>query len=185
MSTIFSTLRFSVSGATYTIVSGSDGMTFDLLSGSLYATGLKAGGHGNNGALIVENASAFAGTVSSNLLGAARAFELPNKDGTFAMLSDIQDRPWAVKTTTYTAVAGDAIQADTSGAAWTLTLPASAAVGDFIEVQDAALTWGTNALTIARNGLKINSGTTNYTANATGGKLSLVYVSTAIGWRIS
>jgi len=76
------------------------------------------------------------------------------------------------------------VQADTSGAAWTLTLPASAAVGDTIQIEDATLNWATNNLTIARNGLKINGGTTNYTANVSGGKLSCVYISAGYGWSI-
>lgn len=123
-------------------------------------------------------------TISAATITTSRAWVLPDKSGTFAMLSDVSDRPWVLKNTTYTAVAGDAIQADTVGGAFTITLPASATAMDFIEIQDAEGTWGTNNLTIARNGLKVNGGTTNYTANVNGGKLSLVYISSGYGWSI-
>lgn len=56
--------------------------------------------------------------------------------------------------------------------------------GDVIVIEDGALSWSTHNLTIARNGLKINGGTSNYTADVMGGKLSCVYQSTAYGWSI-
>jgi hypothetical protein len=84
----------------------------------------------------------------------------------------------------YTAVAGNLIQADTSSGAFTITLPATASIGDFIEIEDAKLSWNTNNVTIAGNGLNINGGTTNYTASVIGGKLSIVYISTTYGWSI-
>ena len=85
---------------------------------------------------------------------------------------------------TYTAVAGNLIQADTSGGAFTITLPASASIGDEIEIEDAKFTWNTNNLTIAANGLNINGGMSNYTASVIGNKLSIVYISTTYGWSI-
>ncbi len=91
---------------------------------------------------------------------------------------------WIVVNSPYTAVIGDRIQADTSGRAFTITLPLSASSGNRILIQDAKLTWGTNNLTIAPNGLKINGGTTDYTASLVGGKLSIVYISTSYGWSI-
>ncbi len=56
--------------------------------------------------------------------------------------------------------------------------------GTGIRIEDAQGTWASNNLTIARNGLKINGGTSNYTGNLTGQKLSLVYISLAYGWSI-
>lgn len=94
------------------------------------------------------------------------------------------NQPWLVKTGAYTATAADKVQADTTGAAFAVTLPASPSVGDGIQIEDAGLTWDTHNLTVARNGNKINGGTTDYTANVIGGKLSCVYVSSAVGWSI-
>jgi hypothetical protein len=91
---------------------------------------------------------------------------------------------WIVVSSAYTAVAGDKIQADTTNVPVTITLPATASSGDKIFIQDAKLNWSTNNLTIDRNGLKINGGTSNYTGSVTGGKLSIVYISTSYGWSI-
>ncbi len=93
---------------------------------------------------------------------------------------------WALKTTTYNpAVAGDRIQADTTtSGAFTITLPASPTVGDTILIEDANGSWGTNALTLGRNSLKINGATSDYTANVANGKLSCVYISAGWGWSI-
>jgi Ran-binding protein 9/10 len=84
----------------------------------------------------------------------------------------------------YTAVAGNNIQADTSGGSFTVTLPATANIGDFVGIEDAKLSWNTDNLTIARNGLNINGGTSNYTASVVGNKLSIVYISSTYGWSI-
>ncbi len=91
---------------------------------------------------------------------------------------------WIVQSANYTANAGDLIQADTSRGAFTITLPATASVGDTILIQDATLTWNINNLTIAPNGLSINGGITNYTACLIGNKLTVTYVSTSYGWSI-
>jgi hypothetical protein len=63
---------------------------------------------------------------------------------------------WELKTTTYTAVANDGIIADTSGGIWTLTLPATPATGDVVQLVDGA-DWNANNLTVARNGETIES----------------------------
>jgi hypothetical protein len=84
----------------------------------------------------------------------------------------------------YTAVAGNKIQADTSSGSFTITLPASANVGEYIEIEDAKLTWNANNLIIAPNGLLINGVSSDYTASVQGNKLSIVYISTSYGWSI-
>src|SRR6056300_1206769 len=54
-----------------------------------------------------------------------------------------------------TAVSGQGYFIDTTSAAHTVTLPASASIGDFITIKDYAGTFATNNLTIARNGHNI------------------------------
>lgn len=93
--------------------------------------------------------------------------------------------PWLIKTVAYTAVAGDKIQADTlTTGAFTITLPASAAIGDSIQIEDANGNWAGANLIIAFNGLKINGVSSNYVASVTGNKLSCVYISSGYGWSI-
>ena len=90
---------------------------------------------------------------------------------------------WAAKTTTYTAVTGDHLLADTSGGAFTITLPATPTAGDYIEFNDAKETWATNNLTIARNGSNIDSLAEDLVCNVSA-KIGLTYVSATIGWKV-
>ena len=91
---------------------------------------------------------------------------------------------WTVKTANYTAVAGDRVLADTSGGAWTLTLPASPAVGDEIHILDSTASFDTNNLTVARNSLKIQGGTADLTLTTENTGIGLVYMSSTYGWRV-
>ena len=63
--------------------------------------------------------------------------------------------------TAYTAVAGDQLLIDTTQTTVTVTLPAAPVVGDEIVIIDARGTFGSNNLTINRNGKPINTGTNN------------------------
>jgi len=91
---------------------------------------------------------------------------------------------WQTKTTTYTAVAGDRINADTSSAAWTLTLPATPATYAEVTLADHAGTWDTNNLTVARNSSNINGGAADLTCDSEGKQIVLRYEGATIGWRI-
>lgn len=91
--------------------------------------------------------------------------------------------PWSVKTSTYTAVSGDRLLADTSAGAFTITLPASPAPGAFVEIDDAEYTWPTNNLTVARNGSNIASIADNLVCDMTS-KLSFIYIDATIGWKV-
>src|SRR6056300_468675 len=81
-----------------------------------------------------------------------------------------------------TAVAGNGYFIDTTSAAHTLTLPASAAIGDFIAIKDYAGTFGTNNLTIARNGHNIQGVTNDSLITTNRASLVLVYVDSTKGW---
>ena len=91
---------------------------------------------------------------------------------------------WTAKTANYTAVAGDRILADTSGGAWTLTLPASPAVGDEIHILDSTASFDNNNLTVARNSLKIQALTADLTLTTESTGIGLVYMSSTYGWRV-
>ena len=88
------------------------------------------------------------------------------------------------KTGNYTALAGDRILADTSGGAFTITLPASPSAGDKIHVLDAAASFDNNNLTIARNGKKIQSATADLTITTENTGIGLVFYNDTYGWRI-
>ena len=82
----------------------------------------------------------------------------------------------------YTAVAGAQIFANTTANPITITLPASPAVGDEVSIIDTRGTFGSNNLTVARNGQPINSSTSNLTLNTNGQSITLVYVDSTRGW---
>ena len=60
----------------------------------------------------------------------------------------------------YTAVASDNIFADTSGAAFAVTLPLTPAIGDTVRIIDATGSFGTNNLTINGNGNNVEGAAT-------------------------
>src|SRR6056300_1948420 len=59
-----------------------------------------------------------------------------------------------IKTSAFTAVAGEGYWINTTSAAVTLTLPASASVGDQVIFTDYSRTWATNAVTLNLNSEK-------------------------------
>src|SRR5210317_120570 len=81
-----------------------------------------------------------------------------------------------------TAVAGNGYFIDTTSAAHTLTLPASATIGDFIAIKDYAGTFNTNNLTIARNGHNIQGAANDSLITTNRASLVLVYVDSTKGW---
>jgi len=85
------------------------------------------------------------------------------------------------KTTTYTASANEGVIADTSGGAWTLTLPASPSTGDVVIVSDGA-DWSTNNLTIGRNSSTIEGDAADMTMDIGGVSVTFVYDGTT--WQI-
>src|SRR6056300_1360548 len=63
----------------------------------------------------------------------------------------------AVKTANYTASAGQGIFANTTSGAFTVTLPSSPSQGDEVTIVDYAGTFGSNNLTVGRNGSNIDN----------------------------
>jgi hypothetical protein len=91
---------------------------------------------------------------------------------------------WLVKTSAYTASTGDKIIADTSTAAFTITLPPTPGAGDNVTIKDGADTFGTKSLTVARNGNNIEEVAQNLVLNVAGAVVYLVYVDATTGWKI-
>jgi len=88
----------------------------------------------------------------------------------------------AVVTSSLTVVAKAGYFVNTSAAAITTTLPASATIGDFISFIDYSGTFDTNNLTVARNGHKIQGDATDLTVSVERAGFTLVYVDATQGW---
>jgi hypothetical protein len=88
----------------------------------------------------------------------------------------------AVKTSGFTAVVKQGYFCDTTSAAFTATLPASATQGDFISFIDYAGTFDTNNLTIGRNGHKIQGDASDLTVATERAGFTLVYADSTQGW---
>ena len=92
---------------------------------------------------------------------------------------------WAIKTTTYTAVAGDTLLANTTSGAFTITLPASPAANDYVAIADYAGTFATNNLTINSNSLKIMGTVQTLVLDVNYRNVTLVYSGATQGWVIT
>ena len=88
----------------------------------------------------------------------------------------------SVQTSGFTAVAGRGYPCNTTSAAFTVTLPASATAGDTIILLDYAGTFATNNITLGANSLKINGATSNKTLTTNREAVTLTYVDSTQGW---
>ena len=84
--------------------------------------------------------------------------------------------------TAYTAVAGDQLLIDTTQTTVTISLPAAPVTGDEVSIIDARGTFGSNNVTVNRNGKLINSNTSNLALAINGQSITLVFVDSTRGW---
>ena len=84
--------------------------------------------------------------------------------------------------TATSATAGYGYFIDTTSAAHTLTLPGSPSAGDTIAIKDYAGTFGTNNLTIGRNGNNIQGVANDSLISTNRASIVLVYIDATKGW---
>ena len=176
-------VQFNSSGS----FGGSDNFTWDGSNVTIGDQGDLRLGDADNSHYVALQAPA---TVASNVTltfpatdGDADQALTTNGSGTLAWTTISGGADWqAVKTTTYTAAAGQGVFANTTGGAWTLTLPSSPSAGDFVSVIDYAGTFDTNNLTIGRNGKKIQGATADLTVGTERAGFTLVFVDDTQGW---
>ena len=84
--------------------------------------------------------------------------------------------------TAYTAVASDQLLIDTTQTTVTISLPAAPVTGDEVSIIDARGTFGSNNVTVNRNGKLINSDTSNLALAINGQSITLVFVDSTRGW---
>ena len=110
-----------------------------------------------------------------------------NNQGTATNFGATGSASWVttVKTSTFTAVAGEGYFVNTTGGAVTVNLPAGTA-GAVVAVKDYANTFDTNNLIIAANGSdKIGGSANNATLSEEGVAITLVFVDSTQGWLVT
>ena len=88
----------------------------------------------------------------------------------------------SIKTATFTAVNGEGYFCNTSGGAFNITLPSSPSAGDIVALKDYNGTFGSNNLTIDRNGSPLNGASSNFALSTNFTSMTLVYVDGTEGW---
>ena len=88
----------------------------------------------------------------------------------------------AVKTSGYTAVAGQGIFANTAGGAFTVTLPSSPSIGDEVTIVDYAGTFDSNNLTVGRNSQPIQGSAADLTVATERAGFTLAFTDGTQGW---
>ena len=87
-----------------------------------------------------------------------------------------------VKTSDYTAVAGQGVFVNSTSGAINVTLPNSPSLGDEVRVIDAYGTAATNNITVLRNSSKIMGADSNFVIDINRSALGFVYVDANQGW---
>jgi hypothetical protein len=181
------------SGATVTIATGTKAMIVTDGAGAGAAVTLASPtvslASGVTGTLPVANGGTSLTTLTANnvILGngsSAPTFVAPSTTGnvltsngttwTSAILP-AGGLTYVVKTSNYTTQDKEGVLADTSGGAFTVTLPATPATGAQVVVADSGSFWGTNNLTVGRNGSTIGGLSQDLVCDITGVSVQLVY----------
>ena len=123
------------------------------------------------------------GLTFPNADGSADTFLKTNGSGTLSFAEVSGGTSWqAVKTSTFTAVAGEGYFINTTSGAITMNLPAGT-IGDEIAFIDYAGTFDTNNLTVDSNGSeKILGSTNNLTVGTERAANTLVFTDSTQGW---
>ena len=93
-------------------------------------------------------------------------------------------KDWVKKSANYTASSGEALLLDSSGGALTITLHSATNEDDYIDFADATGDLGTNAVTLARNGLNICGTADDLELDIKNVGFTLVYTDATQGWRL-
>ena len=144
-------------------------------AGSAYV-GLKA-------PATISGDTAYTLTLPTATGTSGQVLSLSDGSGSLSFTTVSGGAAWqAVVTSNLTVVAKAGYFVNTSAAAITATLPASATIGDFISFIDYSGTFDTNNLTVARNGHKIQGDATDLTVSVERAGFTLVYVDATQGW---
>jgi len=165
----------TIDGAT---INGSTN-TITNVSLTTAVTGTLPVANGGTGAssLTANNVILGNGTSAVQVVAPSTAGNVLTSDGTTWASAALPAGgiEYVYKTSTYTATDKQGVLANTTGAAFTVTLPASPATGAQVVIADAGGSWGTNHLTIGRNSSTIEGLAENLVCDISGISVQLVY----------
>src|SRR5210317_651154 len=139
---------------------------------------------------LVDCSVASADLEDSSITNAKLANSSITVNGTSVSLgasASLVDISWqsvitADGSTATSAVAGNGYFIDTTSNTHTVTLPASPSIGDKIAIKDYAGTFGSNNLTIGRNGNNIQGAANDSLISTNRASIILVYSDATKGW---
>jgi hypothetical protein len=170
----------TVSGTGVTFAAADKGQKFLYSNGTDIVDIVLASPPGGTDKQIQFNDNGAFGGITMGTTG-----QVLTTDGTTASFGDISGgASWQAVITAdpANAVAGYGYFCNTTGGAFTVTLPTSPVLGDFISFIDYAGTFDTNNLTIARNGQNIQGTAADLTVATERAGFTLVYVDSTQGW---
>ena len=177
-------IQFNSGGTSF---GGSANLTWDGSNVQIGSQGdLRLADADSSNYIAIQSPTTVASNVTLTLpdtAGSADQALTTNGSGVLSWSTISGGAAWqTVKTTGFTAVAGEGYFCNTTSAAFTATLPASASIGDFISFIDYAGTFDTNNLTIGRNGHNIQGTAADLIVATERAGFTLVYVDSTQGW---
>jgi hypothetical protein len=91
-------------------------------------------------------------------------------------------RDWELHTSAYTALNRDRVMLDSTGGAYTITMPANPTLGWTVAFLDAGGLCGTNNVTVGRNGKNIQGIAQDMTIDTDEASFEMIYYNTSRGW---
>jgi len=164
-------------GTSITVGTGSDTTTVPgaaVVTGDLKSDSLKAA---DGGVIISQSGTAITIGASGDTVSLASGASQSGFGRSGSVNWDT-----TAKTTGFTAVSGSGYFCNTSGGAFTVTLPLSPSAGDIVAIADYAGTAATNKITIGRNSSKLEGGTADGQIIVNRQAVTLVYVDAVQGW---
>ena len=131
-------------------------ITGNTASGNLLTAGIVSATGNITGNVFIGN--------GSQLTGVAMSWSIANSNATMSV-----NRGYFV---------------DTTGGAKTMTLPTGVTIGDTVRINDLAGTFGTNNLTVARNGSNIQGVADDLVVSVNQSSFGLVYSNGTYGWKL-
>jgi hypothetical protein len=199
------TLRVDVSGTPYVVWSGSvgSGNTLEYQDGEIRVVD----GQGRAGIVIAQvptnftdlgdvpggyglNANTFV-KVNAGATGLEFSADLRWNAGVLERWDGAQWKPYSgalnpttLKIAAYTADEDELVRCNTTGGAFNVTLPLAPADGDTVGILDVYGTFGTNPVTLLRNGQNIDGSADDLTLDVDGLYVELQYHAASTDWRV-